>query len=275
MPSAYKDPSHTTIYQITQCLAREGIGCLLWGEHLLRAYACAMPATDYKFILEDDDITPAFTILHSTGYPECTGQYPCPLNSPTDTIAQTPTLQHRSHRHPFPEKHLHIHADPNNPHRTIIGLYLKSHCFPPSPPKVKHPDICAGPAGRVCSIGRFLYAHEHGPEPTPARGGRFPAHLGSVLVPSPMYLIEMLIHLGVRDCRVPGARSIWTRWLMVLREAFVDHGRGLAVWDEKSFLPEAMRPVWRHAIDSEISWAQEPVMNVWRDLAWTLAGVYV
>lgn len=137
------------------------------------------------------------------------------------------------------------------------------------------PDIKPGHLGRVTSLGRLIYAHEVGPRPTPARGGRFPDFLAGVLIPSPMYLVEMLIGLGLRDCRIPGARSIWTRWLMYLREAYVEHGRGLDVWDEKALLPEVLRPVWRQASDSEISRLQEPIMGVWRDLAWVLAGVDV
>lgn len=62
---------------------------------------------------------------------------------------------------------------------------------------------------------------------------------------------------------------------MHLREGYIEHGRGLDVWDEKAFLPEVLRPVWRYASDSEISRLQEPIMGVWRDLAWTLVGVDV
>ncbi len=62
---------------------------------------------------------------------------------------------------------------------------------------------------------------------------------------------------------------------MYLREAYVEHGRGLDVWDEKVLLPEVLNPVWRQASDSEISRLQEPIMGVWRDLAWALVGVDV
>lgn len=157
----------------------------------------------------------------------------------------------------------------------MLALYRKSDFFPTPLAGGSPPDIKPGPLGRATSLGRLIYAHEVGPRPTPSRGGRFPDSLGGVLIPSPMYLVEILIGLGIRDCRIPGARSIWTRWLMHLREGYIEHGRGLDVWDEKAFLPEVLRPVWRYASDSEISRLQEPIMGVWRDLAWTLVGVDV
>ncbi|KAL4914339.1 hypothetical protein BDW62DRAFT_204732 [Aspergillus aurantiobrunneus] len=275
----YEDPSHSTIHTISQTLAAKDIGCLLWGEHLLRTYGSSLPAQDYKFILEDHEITPGFHALLEAGYLICTGQYPCPIHFLMRTLADAHRTKHPSHRHPFPSKHVHMHSHSNNPCPVVIGLYRKSLYLPPPPPSAfadrEPPEILPGPVGRIHSIGQFIYAHELGPAPTASRGGRFPAHLSNILIPSPMYLVEILITLGINHCRIPGARSIWTEWLMLLREAYLDHGRGLAAWDDTWLLAEAYRPVWREAIDAQISRIEQPVMPVWRDLAWGLVGVDV
>ena len=76
-----------------------------------------------------------------------------------------------------------------------------------------------------------------------------------------------LILLGNRDSRTPGSRSLWTKWLMYLRETYLCHNYNLPLWDDKALLPEILRPVWEAAADAEMNRVDEPIMNVWRDLA--------
>ncbi|KAL4931382.1 uncharacterized protein BDV17DRAFT_288927 [Aspergillus undulatus] len=281
----YEDPSHAIIHKVSSALASKDIGCLLWGEHLLRTYASSITATDYKFLFEDDEIFTAYDALldsnteTNTGFTECDGAYSCPVLYKMDEVADPDP--HPSEFHDFPTAHVHLHEDSNNPYPIVIGLYAKSQYLPMHNEGefavMDPPLIIPGFAGRLPSQGRFICAHEIGPRPSKMgnHGGRFEYHLGKdVLLPSPMYLIETLILLGNRDSRVPGARNIWTYWLSELRIAYINHNQGLDAWDEKGLsLPEMLRPVWKEAIDSEISKLDEPVMSVWRNLAWDFAGV--
>ncbi|KAL4973563.1 hypothetical protein BDW66DRAFT_153678 [Aspergillus desertorum] len=285
MTSSYStSSSQILIHAVTQTLSSHGIGCLLWGEHLLYTYGSDITASkeDYKFLLEGHNIPRALAILLENGYIPCTKQDRerglCPLHADQEYMAKRARSRDCSLWHPFPACHVHDRRRNNEkyPLDTVIALYEKSLYLPPvstvSP--LGPPLILPGLEGRVCSHGWLLYGHEVGPLPTRTRGGRFPSHLDGVLLPSPMYLVQTLIHLGMRDCRIPGARSIWSEWLMYLRECYIHHGKGLDVWDEKSLLPEILRGIWRNAIDAQIDVVDQPrVMTGWRDAMWILAGV--
>ncbi|KAL4942734.1 hypothetical protein BDV06DRAFT_235248 [Aspergillus oleicola] len=277
----YSDPSHLLIAEVSNILAGKGIGALLWGEHLLRTYGSSINAHDYKFLLEDAAILPAYITLLDAGFDECPETYPCPVVHKLEFLLETRRSGrpvHASKHHGFPAKHVHFNtgSGSNNLYPIVVGLYRKSIYLPSQFALLDPPDIMPGEMGRLGSHGRFLFAHELRPRVTENHSGRFPDELEKdVLIPSPMYLVETLILLGNRDSRTPGARSIWTNWLMHLREAYICHNKGLAAWDDRSLLPELLRPVWKEAIDSEISRIDEPIMHVWRDLAWTLAGVDV
>ncbi|KAL5046576.1 hypothetical protein BDW71DRAFT_207369 [Aspergillus fruticulosus] len=284
MTSSYSTPSsQTLIHAITQTLSSHGIGCLLWGEHLLHTYGSDIISSkkDYKFLLEDYNIPRALDILLENAYTPCTKQDHelglCPLHADQEHIARRVRPRDYSLWHPFPACHVHgrHNEDEKHPLDTVIALYRKSLYLPPvstiSP--LGSPLILSGRESRVRSHGQLLYGHETGPLPTEGRGGRFPAHLDGVLLPSPMYLAQALIHLGMRDCRTPGARTIWSKWLMYLRECYINHGKGLEAWDEEWLLPNMLRGIWRDAVDAQIDVVEQPrVMAGWRDAMWILAG---
>ncbi|KAL4947510.1 hypothetical protein BDW69DRAFT_190129 [Aspergillus filifer] len=287
----YRDTSHVHISEVSLILAAKGIGCVLWGEHLLRTYGSSIRAHDYKFLLEDAAILPAFFGLLEAGFEECPSfddpdegneedpeAYICPLIHKHNLLTQAGATIHKSKYHSFPSKHVHFRLNNTNTARIVIGLYRKSLHLPTQFAAIDPPDIMPGEVGRLASHGRLVYANEFGPRPTKSHGGRFPSDLGPdvpVLILSPMYLVETLILLGNRDSRTPGARSLWTKWLMELRETYLLHNYGLSAWDDKALLPEVLRPVWEAASDAEMNRVDEPIMCVWRDLAWTLAGVDV
>ncbi|KAL4997397.1 hypothetical protein BDV10DRAFT_186192 [Aspergillus recurvatus] len=283
MPSSYSNPSsQTLIHAITQTLSPHGIGCLLWGEHLLHTYGSNIIASkrDFKFLLEDHNVPRALDILLEDGYTACTKQDRelglCPLHAHQEYMSKGVRPRDYSLWHPFPAYHVHgrHNKDEKHPLNTVIALYRKSLYLPPASTisPFGPPLILPGREGRIRSHGRLLYGHETGPLPLKARGGRFPSRLDGVLLPSPMYLVQTLIHLGMRDCRTPGARTIWSKWLMYLRECYTNHGRGLEVWDEKWLLPEVLRGIWLDAIDAQIDVVEQPrVMAGWRDAMWLLA----
>ncbi|KAL4964325.1 uncharacterized protein BDV14DRAFT_201097 [Aspergillus stella-maris] len=304
--NVYRDTSHVLISEVSSILAAKGIGCLLWGEHLLRTYGSSIHAHDYKFLLEDAAVLPGFFALLDAGFEECPGSfddlnpnlnpsttsntdsdnerespaYICPLIHKHNLLTQAGASIHKSKYHGFPAKHVHFRIDDSEADSEadsiVIGLYRKSLHLPTQFTSLDPPEIWPGEMGRIANNGRLVYANELGPRPTKSHGGRFPSDLGSeVLMLSPMYLIETLILLGNRDSRTPGSRSLWTKWLMHLRETYLLHNYNLSLWDDRSLLPEILRPVWESASDAELNRVDEPIMNVWRDLAWTLAGVDV
>ncbi|RDW64427.1 uncharacterized protein DSM5745_09838 [Aspergillus mulundensis] len=267
------------IHRVTKTLAAAGIGAVLWGEHLLATYGSDIPTQpDYKFLLDDANVTAAFDTLLANGHVLCTRQDwddgLCPVVEEMRSRRQT--KEHYSPFHPFPAYHVHGHRDTLYQLDTVIALYKASAFLPPTSDlcPLGPPAILPGEDGRINSQARFLYAHISGPNPTESRGGRFPAHLDSVLIPSPMYFAHILIHLGIRDCIRPGARTLWSAWLMELRECYELHGRGLDEWDEKLNFPEPLRPIWQYAIDAQNDVLEQPgCMKVWRDAMWRLVGV--
>ncbi|KAL3478277.1 hypothetical protein BJX99DRAFT_107509 [Aspergillus californicus] len=289
-PAEYKDHSQNTISSIAKLLASKNIGCLLWGEHLLRTFACALPAPDFKFILEDSQLDAAYTLLLNHGYTVCrdrrnTGaqdgtparntdarrappprptfdrngseMYVCPLyNPPSYTNPQ-------GHTHPYPSRHVHFGTD--DPHYTPISLFPKKNFL------FWTPRITPGQDSRTISrsAGSFFFADIIGPSPTSDRGGRFDGTLPHrVLIPAPLVFVEALIYLALGER--PGDRGIWSKWLMYLREAFVEHGAGDA-WD-RTLLHTKLRPVWQCASDGEGSGDDEAVMEVYVELVRVLTA---
>ncbi|KAL4899057.1 hypothetical protein BDW74DRAFT_184059 [Aspergillus multicolor] len=277
MPST--NTSQTLIHTVTETLAASNIGALLWGEHLLRTYGSDIPArrTDYKFLLDDTNINPAFDALLAAGHETCTRvDWDAGFCPAVEEIRfRRESGDDYSTFHNFPACHVHGHKDSNDPLGTVISLYRASDFLPPQCDicPLGPPQIRPGRVGRVKSHGRFMYANLVGPDPTESRGGNFSSHLDSALIPSPMYLALILIHLGMRDCKRPGARMIWSEWLMDLRECYLLHRKGMDEWNEKILL-EPLRPIWRQAIDAQIDVLAQPrCMRVWRDVMWRLVGV--
>ncbi|KAI9369383.1 hypothetical protein BJX61DRAFT_151467 [Aspergillus egyptiacus] len=292
-PAIYQDHTQTTISHIVSLLAAKNIPCLLWGEHLLRTYACTLQAPDYKFLVEDDQLDHAYRTLLDAGFIRCPDRERQDTATGSGTFDICPvyrdTCNYRSSRnrkrttpsytHPPPKRHVHFSPADSHSHPDPVSLFPKSLflSFTPRLP-APNPQSQSQPQSQPQSQAQaprthrtkpevkacYIPADTLGPLPTPSHGGRFTfsdsdSHSHKVLMPAPLILVEALIYLALG--KGPGTRSIWTVWLGSLREAYVDHGVGEAAWDVTRLHPR-LRAIWGRAGDVELD-AEGVLWDYW------------